>query len=146
VSRLADIKQHIKHYQPKVVFIDQLSQLRENRKFNSIREQFTYMTNNLKAMTMELDIPIVLLAQVNRNAQNTEPTLADLKESGSIEEDSDVVIMLHQTDEATWNNTPTEIIIRKQRNGEKDRKIETMYRNKKFIFQEVEKLAKEDKQ
>lgn len=146
VSRLSDIKQHIKHYQPKVVFIDQLSQLRENRKFNSIREQFTYMTNNLKAMTMELDIPIVLLAQVNRNAQNTEPTLADLKESGSIEEDSDVVIMLHQTDETTWNNTPTEIIIRKQRNGEKDRKIETIYRNKKFIFQEVEKLAKEDKQ
>jgi replicative DNA helicase len=145
VARLADIKKHIEHYQPKVVFIDQLSQLRENRKFNSIREQFTYMTNSLKAMTMELDIPIVLLAQINRDAQNTEPNLAQLKESGSIEEDSDAVIMLHQTGESTWNNTPTEIIIRKQRNGERDRKIETMYLNKKFIFREVEKLGKEDK-
>ena len=68
------------------------------------------MTNSLKAMTMELDIPIVLLAQINRDAQNTEPTLAQLKESGeALRKIPTQVIMLHQTDEATWNNTPTEI-------------------------------------
>lgn len=66
VSCLSDVRRYIEHYRPSVVFIDQLSQLRENRKFNSFREQFTFMTNSLKSMSMTLDIPIVLLAQITR--------------------------------------------------------------------------------
>ena len=140
VRTLSDIKQQIENYRPDIVFIDQLSQLREHRRFNTIREQFSYMTNELKTATMDLDIPIILLAQINRDAQNAEPTLANLKESGSIEEDSDNVIMLHQTGETSWDYTPTDIIVRKQRNGARDIKIETTFIGNKFIFKEVAKM------
>jgi|SRR5665647_158248 len=136
VSKLSDIRKNIEKYKPRAVFIDQLSQLKENRKFNSMREQFSYMTNTLKAMALELNIPIVLMAQINRDAQNCVPTLANLKESGSIEEDSDNVIMLHQTGEATSTITPISIIIRKQRNGIRDVEIECSYINKNFQFME----------
>lgn len=139
VSTLSGIKKHIEYYKPSVVFIDQLSQLRENRSFNSFREQFTYMTNTLKAMAMELDIPIILCAQINRNAQAKEPTLADLKESGSIEEDSDNVIMIHQNEEAVGDLIDMSIIIRKQRNGERDVSIDSFYHKKKFIFRARER-------
>ena len=140
VRTLSDIKQQIENYRPDIVFVDQLSQLREHRRFNTIREQFSYMTNELKTATMDLDIPIILLAQINRDAQNAEPTLANLKESGSIEEDSDNVIMLHQTGETSWDYTPTDIIVRKQRNGARDIKIETTFIGNKFIFKEVAKM------
>lgn len=139
VSSLTNIKRHIEHYKPRVVIIDQLSQLKENRRFNSFREQFTYMTNSLKAMCMEYGIPIILLAQINRGAQNTVPTLADLKESGSIEEDSDNVIMIHQDGDSIGEYTPMQIIVRKQRNGERDVFINVMYLNKKFVFREAAK-------
>ena len=137
VSTLAEIKRHILHYKPECVFIDQLSKLRENRRFNSLREQFTYMTTSLKHFTMDYNIPIILMAQINRELQgNTVPTLNMLKESGSIEEDADNVIMLHQTGEAFNEGVPSEIIIRKQRNGERDATILADYRCKRFLFME----------
>ncbi len=139
VALLSEIRRHIVHYRPEIVFIDQLSQLKEKLKFNSLREQFTYMTNTLKAMTMELDMPIILMAQLNRGVQDKEPTLADLKESGSIEEDSDNIVMIHQLEEEALDRTLVQVIVRKQRNGARDVKIDAVYLNKKFIFREVEK-------
>lgn len=139
VKTLAEIKKHIEHYSPDVVFIDQLSQMRENKKFNSIREQYSYMTNNLKEMTMSMDVPIFLMAQINRNGSATEPTLIDLKETGSIEEDADNVIMLHQEGESYSNTTPITLIVRKQRNGARDFRIECKFFNAKYDFKEIKK-------
>jgi replicative DNA helicase len=61
VSRISEIKRYIEFYKPEAVFIDQLTQLDENKKFGSIREQFSYMTRTLKAFTKQMDIPIILL-------------------------------------------------------------------------------------
>ena len=139
-NKLTEIRKQIEHHRPEIVFIDQLSQLRDGRAFKSIREQFTYMTNTLKAWTMELDIPIILLAQINRDAQNNEPNLANLKESGSLEEDGDNVIMIHQTGEPTFDMTPMDIIVRKQRNGARDVVVHCQYANKKFTFWQEARL------
>lgn len=142
VRELSAIKRHIEHYKPVAVIIDQLTQLTENKRFNSKRDQFSYMTNNLKSMTMDMDIPIILLTQLNRDAQNREPTLADLKESGSIEEDADNVLMLHETDQSINDFMPVDLIIRKQRNGQKDIKIECLRQNSRFVFRETSKNKK----
>jgi replicative DNA helicase len=139
VSRLSEIKRHVEHYKPDLVIIDQLSQLRENKRFNSKREEVTYMTNTLKAMTMELDVPIILLAQINRDGDEKEPTLRDLKESGSIEEDADNVIMIHRTAEPYPSTTAMQIIVRKQRNGASDIRIDCVYENEKYTFREIKK-------
>ena len=55
------------------------------------------MTRNLKRLAKELHVPVILLAQLNRNSTdgNRKPRLDDLRESGDIEQDSDVVILLH---------------------------------------------------
>ncbi len=139
---LSEIEAIVKKEKPDVVFVDQLSQLREERYFNSFREQFTHMTTNLKAMSMEHDTSIVLMTQLRRDAQNREPTLADLKESGSIEEDSDNVIMIHQPEDVDRRvivNVPKVLIIRKQRNGMKDVSCPVIYQCNKFTFRSQDK-------
>lgn len=139
VSKVSEIKKHIEYYKPEAVVIDQLTQLDENRKFGSIREQFSYMTRTLKAFTKSMDIPIILLCQISRSGENKPPTFSDLKESGSIEEDSDNIIALHQTADVIGECTPTDIMILKQRNGKRDICIPCMYQNEKFIFKECTK-------
>lgn len=137
VSYLSDIEKHIAHYKPDLIIIDQLSQLKEYRKFSGFREQFTYMTNTCKALVMKYNKPIILLAQINREADGRVPTLSDLKESGSIEEDADNVIMLHQIGEPDKDlNVPMQVIVRKQRNGQRDVVIDAKYKSDKFSFRE----------
>ena len=126
IGDIEKIRAAIRQENPFLVVIDQLTQMKANKPFKSKREQFSYMTNELKAMAMHENVAIMLLCQVNRDAQNSEPTMANLKESGSIEEDSDNVIMLHrvQRDQlripdmwAEWE-TPVNINLAKQRSGE----------------------------
>jgi replicative DNA helicase len=80
----------------------------------------------MKALARELEVPVVVLSQLNRSPEGREdhkPRMSDLRESGSIEQDADVVMLLHREDyyhqsepEYTKNNT-AEVIIAKQRNG-----------------------------
>ena len=65
-------------------------------------------------MSLELEIPIIALCQLNRNASKNEPTLADIRESGSIEQDADNVIFLYQENEES--NIIT-VDLQKQRAG-----------------------------
>ena len=74
-------------------------------------------------LARELDIPVVALSQVRRESEGKQPNLADLRESGSIEQDADVVIFLHRErlsgdgDEDLPRNVETDLIVAKQRNG-----------------------------
>lgn len=153
--KLSQVKRAIAYYKPDLVIIDQLSLITENKGFKSIRERFSYITVNLKAAAMDLNVPIILLAQINRDAQENTPTLANLKESGSIEEDSDNVILLHRLTETQTNKNdhyydynamieegkyPVMVKVEKQRNGETG-VIYATYVGKKFKFYEVEKSA-----
>ena len=80
----------------------------------------------LKALARELNVPVIVLSQLNRAAENREdhrPRMSDLRESGSIEQDADVVMLLHREDyyhrgeENYEANNTAEVIIAKQRNG-----------------------------
>jgi replicative DNA helicase len=79
----------------------------------------------LKATAKELNIPIIAAAQLGRNAEErARPKLADLRESGQIEQDADVVVMLHRPNKGKVNedgtsgdNGEVELIVAKQRNG-----------------------------
>ena len=81
-------------------------------------EQISEITKSLKALARELEIPIVALCQVARDAEGQEPNLAQLRGSGSIEQDADVVMFLHRDrlkDEVAAQDA--KIILAKQRNG-----------------------------
>lgn len=89
------IEAMIKKHKPDFVVIDQLSQLTDKgRTFTSIRERFSEMTKALMDIVKNSTTAIWLACQVNRDANDSRPSLANLKESGSIEEDCDMVVLL----------------------------------------------------
>ncbi len=90
--------------------------LRENR-----QQEISGMTRSLKIMAKELELPVILLSQLSRASEKRDtkrPMLSDLRESGSIEQDADVVLFIHR--ESYYNHEAdnvTQIIVAKQRSG-----------------------------
>lgn len=97
-----------------LLIIDYLQLVRSSIKFQSREQEVADISRTLKLLSIELEIPIIALCQLNRNASKNEPTLADIRESGSIEQDADNVIFLYQEDEE--NNIVT-VDLQKQRAG-----------------------------
>ena len=88
-----------------IIFIDQLSKIRGG-KGNSEYEKRSYIVNEIAILAKELRIPVCLLAQINRkleDRQNKKPTLGDLKSTGSLEEDADIILLGHRDYEYTKN-------------------------------------------
>lgn len=109
----------------RLIVIDYL-QLMSGSSRESRQTEVSEISRGVKALARELEIPVVCLSQLNRAAENREdhrPRLSDLRESGSIEQDADVVMMLHredyynQTDPDYIPSNVAELIIAKQRNG-----------------------------
>jgi len=109
----------------KLIVIDYL-QLMSGSSRESRQTEVSEISRGVKALARELEVPVVCLSQLNRAAENREdhrPRLSDLRESGSIEQDADVVMMLHredyfsQTDPDYIPTNIAELIIAKQRNG-----------------------------
>ena len=149
-SNLAAIRQLVRVHKPFAVVIDQLTQLTDDRRFRDKREQFSFMTNQLKRIAMSEGVAVLLAAQVNRSAQQSEPTMANLKESGSIEEDSDNVILLHEIpldqleDTTGWDGTnrPVLVKVEKQRDG-RTGSIKTRFAADRFTFYDIERSSDE---
>ena len=95
-----------------VAYVDLINRVTTSKRTGSRAEEIGTMTRELKQLAMELEIPIVILAQINRGAEHRDdkrPLLSDLKESGSIEEDSDVVIGVYRNLKTCEKNTEVEI-------------------------------------
>jgi len=101
-----------------LLVIDYLQLIRNKGKFNNREQEVADITRTLKLLSLELDMPIIGLCQLNRNATRQEPTLADLRESGSIEQDADNVLFLYQEKEDEGNIVDITLKIAKQRAGE----------------------------
>jgi replicative DNA helicase len=108
-----------------IMFIDYLG-LISSENYNVPRfEQMSEISRSLKSLARELEIPIVVLCQLNREAERERPNLSSIRDSGSIEQDADVVMFLHRDRESNkkTNETAgedrnvTSLILSKQRNG-----------------------------
>jgi len=108
------------------IFVDYLQLITPLGKADSRQQQIADISRGLKALARELQIPVVVISQLNRAAEGREdhrPRMSDLRESGAIEQDADVVILIHREDyyhRGDPEYQPTnkaEIIIAKQRNG-----------------------------
>lgn len=90
------------------------------------QQEVTALSRQLKAMARELNVPVIILCQLNRSAESREdhrPRLSDLRESGSLEQDADLVLLLHREDyyhhgeEGFVPDHVAEVMVAKQRNG-----------------------------
>lgn len=103
-----------------LIVIDYLQLLKSRNKFTNREQEVADISRRLKLLSKELDIPIVALCQLNRETEKRRrPLLADLRESGSLEQDADNVIFLYVEDEEKVKNRiiNVEAIVAKQRNG-----------------------------
>lgn len=111
-----------------LVVIDYLQLITSTgRKGDSRQQEVSDISRSIKTMAMELKVPVIALAQLSRNAEKREnniPMLADLRESGSIEQDADIVMFINRKDYyqekkdiSASQNVPCDIIIAKHRKG-----------------------------
>ena len=119
-----------------LVIVDYLQLVSARGKFGNRNEEVSSITRGLKALAKELKVPMLVLSQLTRapEREDREPRLADLRESGAIEQDADVVMFIHRpnfykkSDEVSQEDRgETDLIIAKQRNGPTD--------NIRFVFQ-----------
>lgn len=97
------------------IFIDYLQLMRlPGGKNDSKNERIGEATRGLKILAKEIKCPVVALAQLNRNADGRRPTIADIRDSGNIEQDADLILLLHREHEQIDNAT---LIIGKNRHG-----------------------------
>lgn len=106
-----------------MVIIDYLQLINPNIRKNNRREEIDIISKSLKAMAKELDLPVIVISSLSRAVEqrgSKVPILSDLRESGQIEYDADLVIFVHREeyyDPREENRGQAEIIIAKQRNG-----------------------------
>jgi replicative DNA helicase len=107
----------------KFVIIDYLQLMSSPKRVENRQQEVSEMSRSLKLLAKELEVPLVALSQLNRGPEqrtDKRPLLSDLRESGSIEQDSDVVILLHRED-AYEKESPrageADLIVAKHRNG-----------------------------
>lgn len=113
------LKKMVREHNIKIIFIDYL-QLMATPKMQTRDLEIGYITRTLKAIAKEENIPVVLLSQLNRAVESRSdkiPVLSDLRESGNIEQDADVVIFIHRDKFEDGNQQKAVIIIAKNRNG-----------------------------
>ena len=125
--RLLDLRAQARrmksNFDVRIIFVDYISLVNNEHLDVPRHEQIAEISRSLKALARELAIPVVALSQVTRDVEGKRPTLASIRESGSIEQDADVVIFLHRNrgetseDPENANNVETELIVAKQRNG-----------------------------
>jgi replicative DNA helicase len=107
----------------KIVFIDYLTLVTSDSRDIPRHEQIAEISRSLKSLARELEIPVVALSQLRRDAEGKQPNLADIRESGSIEQDADLVMFLYREREHDAKaagkeaDGKTELLIAKQRNG-----------------------------
>jgi len=126
-----------------LIIVDYLQLMTTSKNYDSMVNQVTEISRSLKALAREMEVPVVALSQLSRaiESRGGKPRLSDLRDSGSIEQDADIVMFIHREDkykEESEKTNITEILIEKHRNGPIG-KIELYFDEKRTTFLPLEK-------
>ncbi len=128
-----------------LIMIDYLQLMNTTKSYDNMVNQVTEISRSLKGLARELDVPVIALSQLSRAVESRggKPKLSDLRDSGSIEQDADVVMFIHREDR-TGNRAETEstgiaeILIEKHRNGPVG-KVDLYFDEKTSSFLSIDK-------
>lgn len=126
-----------------LIIVDYLQLMSTSKNYDSMVNQVTEISRSLKALAKEFDVPVIALSQLSRavEARGGRPRLSDLRDSGSIEQDADVVMFIHREDKGKDESERTniaEILIEKHRNGPVG-KVDLYFDDKTTSFLNIEK-------
>ena len=126
-----------------MIIVDYLQLMSTSKNYDSMVNQVTEISRSLKALAKEFDVPVIALSQLSRavEARGGRPRLSDLRDSGSIEQDADVVMFIHREDKGKDESERTniaEILIEKHRNGPVG-KVDLFFDEKTTTFMTMEK-------
>lgn len=126
-----------------LVIVDYLQLMNTNRNYDNMVHQIGDISKSLKQLAKEFDVPVIALSQLSRSVEQRrdEPKLSDLRDSGSIEQDADIVLFLHRDDTQNTKRERGEafqvdLLISKHRNGETGR-VKLMFDGKSTSFTEI---------
>jgi replicative DNA helicase len=130
------------------IIVDYLQLMTTTKNYDSMVNQVTEISRSLKALAKELDVPVLALSQLSRAVESRggKPRLSDLRDSGSIEQDADVVMFIHREDKGKEESERTniaEILIEKHRNGPTG-KVDLYFDEKTTTFLNLEKSSVSD--
>ena len=143
VCRVSDIRNMAARMKARggldMVCVDYVGLLRPEQSTGNRVNEIGQITRDLKSMAMELDIVVMAAAQLNRDAVKTgrAPMLSDLRDSGSIEQDANTIIFLHETEDGEkFGAKSVDLIVAKNRQGQRGR-IKAAYRGSVMRFVET---------
>jgi len=118
----AKCRRMIKEWDLKLIIIDYIQLMTSGKKVENRQQEVSEFSRSLKLLAKELKVPVVALSQLNRKSEegsNKKPELSQLRESGSLEQDADLVILIHREFNQQENTRvgEAELILAKQRNG-----------------------------
>jgi len=126
-----------------LIVVDYLQLMTTSKNHDSMVNQVTEISRSLKSLAKELNVPVLALSQLSRAVESRggKPRLSDLRDSGSIEQDADVVMFIHREDKGKDESEKTniaEILIEKHRNGPVG-KVDLYFDEKTTTFLTLEK-------
>lgn len=128
-----------------LIVIDYLQLMNTNKNYDNMVNQVTEISRSLKGLARELDVPVIALSQLSRAVESRggKPRLSDLRDSGSIEQDADVVMFIHREDRAGTRTESestgiAEILVEKHRNGPVG-KVDLFFDEKTSSFLSIDK-------
>ncbi len=106
-----------------LIIVDYLQLMSHHRRVDNRQQEVAEISRSLKLLAKELNIPVIAVSQLNRDPerrQDKRPQLSDLRESGSLEQDADVVVFIHRDDSDAGKKGLADLIVAKHRNGPTD--------------------------
>ena len=138
-------------YHLDLIIVDYLQLMSGDTRNDNRVQEVSYISRNLKTLARELNVPVLAAAQLSRAVEqrtDKRPMLSDLRESGSLEQDADIVMFIHRpdvTDKDVSKQNSAEIIVAKHRNGPTHSGIQLVFLNEIARFENAARVEKESR-